>query len=480
MVALMDIISMSDWKKLQLTDHHAELKSLRLSGTTTGSMEANPDYDPNNSTSQNLHLYDFTGDDNAWKTNEDNLNASETPWISELRSVTGQNTPTTHKPFHIPGLRPVCMDMTLIPNNGSAAMNDGTVQPLTGGHWIYMSPIDVYGVDHSTFFVELEAQPSSPTLTYSMTDGTSTAIYEIDDVDIIPIGSGNVIIESTLGGHVSGSYFSDLDTGPVTICFPDFTASLTTGTGPDSGILPSTDPDVYNIALATGERYLYAETTDLDNYTYSITSPLINVTDYATKKLVFFFHLHGANSGHFEVHTSPSSESLYVSTQMAMQYSNWPGISGAMPQQPDTDDHWSGGDSNPNVGALLIGPGQIQASGSSPFNRVEVDLATFTSGYIWIVYESGDPSSPLYDQDSSDFAISNLYLNLGGYTQPETIPVVAPTPTLKISQASGYTNIRFLNLPESNPGIPGALYKREDPVVGFGEQSLIMISTGSA
>jgi hypothetical protein len=41
---LWDMIQMTSWKKLQLTDKHAELKTLRLSGTTSGGMQPNPTF----------------------------------------------------------------------------------------------------------------------------------------------------------------------------------------------------------------------------------------------------------------------------------------------------------------------------------------------------------------------------------------------------------------------------------------------------
>jgi hypothetical protein len=335
---------MSDWKKLQLTDKHAELKSLRLSGTTTASMIADPNYD---TTAQDLHLQNLFGGNLAWLDNVDNTNAEGDPWISEYREV----------------------DIL-----GSGA------------------------VLHRLFIAS---------------DGSST---------------------------------------------PD------SGTGPDYGIAATSNATQATIQQTGGARYLY---TDIDNeglVTYSMTSPHLDLTHYATKKLVFYFFLYGSNCGTLKVYTSTSADHI-EGQQLIMNYT---GENGTFAYT-----HYH-----------IVG--QIQTDSDDPWHRLEVDLSTentngnptLNEGYIWIVYESDGGNSE--DPDLAELSICNLFLELDDLTVPLELPYAADDPTLKVYTSGANTNVSFLNLPESNPGIPGALYKREDPVIGFGNQSLIMISTGSA
>jgi hypothetical protein len=191
--------------------------------------------------------------------------------------------------------------------------------------------------------------------------------------------------------------------------------------------------------------------------------------------------MYGENCGRFRVMYTTNLSSLNAAPSLPMQYSNWPGENGSIPAEGGVEQgsYWSGGTNNPDTSTMIIGTGQIQVTGSSPFNRVEVDLAPMTlPGYIWIVYESGNPAN-LSSQFKADFAIGNLYLELDGYTVTAQIPNIAPTPTLKVATSGENANVKFLNLPEFDPGVPGALYK--DPTTGENaSQAQIMISTGPA
>ena len=102
-------------------------------------------------------------------------------------------------------------------------------------------------------------------------------------------------------------------------------------TGPASGITP-TFVDLNSPTLAVTQTpntlYLYTETSDSGENTYSITSPLINLTDYSNTKLVFYFYLFGQNVGNFKVFTSTSNSSLLpsVAIQQNIRYAYDTGI----------------------------------------------------------------------------------------------------------------------------------------------------------
>jgi hypothetical protein len=469
---------MSSWKEIAISGSSPDLKSLYLSGTTTSSMEDNPNYFP---TASNLWLNNFSGDNNAWKTNEDNLNDDGSPWISTQRTIGNYGTSETHENFDVSGLSPICLPITLI-NNSNIDDGEAYVQNST----MLLIEMIQNDTDYTDYFVALAALGSG---TYTLTDGTSTAIYEITNVQTFQQDNAKIT-----GENINDTSILDLNLGPATICLPpsfttgsDMVEPLTPGTGPDHGITPSTasgdqGEGYYNVAQSYGTKYLYAETSDPGEKIYSITSPYIDLTDYSTKKLVFYFHLHGPNSGFFNVKTSTSATAITQDPSKQIKFSNWPGTAGNLPSGNIAANYWSGGSANPASYAYTVGPSEVQESPEAPFNRAEVDLSTFTSGYIWIMYTSGWPGSvgQFLDPDKSDFAIGNLYLDLGGYSQPEQFAFAAETPTLEV-KGTNFLNqnnysVRFVNLPQSDPEVLGALYK--DPSNLTGIRSQVRISNG--
>ena len=466
---------MSSWKEIAISGSSPELKSLHLSGTNDGTeYSINGLYQPND---ELLHLAYFTSvpdiDNNAWQTNENNLNDNLTPWVSKVRSVTSpEGVLTTHQGFDRSGLSHLCLPITIT----DTSANPGQVG-LQSNTAILIDDVQ-NGVDYADYFNALDAATSGWG-TYTLTDGTFTASYEIGTVEGFSAGNTRITGNPT---ENDGVQLQSLSIGNGEICLPPASTTgsnmiepLTTGTGPTSGINPG-QTTAKNRNQTSPFKFLYAETSDPGEHTYSIASPFINLHDYIEKKLVFFFHLHGANCGTFKVYTSPSSESLVNASVRAMRYSSWPGANGAFPNSAESNNYWSGGSVNFSDIAYSVGPGEVQEAATSPFNRVEVDLTSFTSGYIWIVYESGNPGIDLGDSPAdapkADFAIGSLYLDLQGYTQPEYFALVAETPTLEVK----FDHVRFVNLPTSDPEVLGALYK--DPSNLTGIRSQIRISNG--
>jgi len=455
---------MSTWKKIAISGSNADVKSLYLSGTNDGTTYiANPNYYP---TASDLHLANFTGDNDAWKTNEDNLNDNLTTWTSSTRTVINYDgTTSLHQGFDVSGLSPVCLPITLI---GSSNIGDGEAW-VQNSTMLFIEAITQNGEDITSYFQALVGvNPGS--LTYTLTDGVSNAIYTIDQVEVFNFN--NVKLTGT---SVNGVSLLDLNLGSAEICLPLMGyEQLTTGTGPNHGVIPYQNTSTVS-TQTTGQKYLYAETSDPGEHTYSITSPFIDLQYYIHKKLIFFFHLHGNNCGEFKVYTSADNLNI-LNGLKAMTYSNWPGANGAFPNSVEVDNHWSGGSLNTSDVTFKVGPGEVQEEGTSPFNRVEVDLSSFTSGYIWIVYESGNPGIDLGDSPEdapkADFAIGNLFLDLDGYTQPIQFAEVAETPTLEVK----FDHVRFVNLPVLDPGVLGALYK--DPSNLTGIRSQVRISNG--
>ena len=469
---------MSSWKEITISGSNPDLKSVFLSGTTTASMETNTNYFP---TASNLWLYDFSGDNDDWQTNDANLSDNGGRWISSTRTVTESiNISSTHQGFDVSGLSPICLPITI--TGGSANTGQVGIQSNTS---ILIDDI-LNGVDYFHYFNALAALTSSWG-SYTLTDGNLTASYEIYSVQRFQNANTRITGES-----INGVGLSQLNIDDGEICLPpsfttgsDMYEPLTTGTGPDEGITPSTASSdqgegYYNVAQAFEAKYLYAETSDPGENTYSITSPYIDVTDYATKKLVFYFHLHGENCGTFKVYTSTSSSSLQGGYLKPIHYSNWPGTAGNLPGGNIADTYWSGGFNNTAPYGFSVGPSEVQESGEAPFNRAEVNLYDFDTGYIWIVYESGNPGIDLEDSPANapkaDFAIGNLYLDLGGYLQPEQFAIVAETPTLEVKSPTLNDFIRFINLPQSDPEVLGALYKHPPDLLST--RSRIRISNG--
>jgi len=454
---------MSNWKEIAISGSSPNLKSAFLSGTTTASMEANGNYYP---TASNLWLNNFSGDNDDWKTNDDNLNDNGDSWISSTRTVVNQNGSTsTHKSFDVLGLSPACLPTTITtnanPQPGEIKIQNNNVIFLDG----FQNSIDYTAYFNSLVLLE------SYTGSYTLTDGTNTASYQITNVESFSNNNYKVY-----GNFISGAQLNLLATGPAEICLPGLEAS-TTGTGASHGITPSTSSNALNVEQTLDTKYLYAETSDTGENTYSITSPFIDITDYATKKLVFYFHLHGPNCGNFKVYSSASPGSLAGSSTRVIQYSNWPSSeTGNLPGGTQATSYFSGGTNNPYLFTYAVGPGEVQTHVNSTFNRAEVSLTSFNIGYIWIVYESGNPGIDLEDSPAdapkADFAIGNLYLDLGGYLQPEQFAVVAETPTLEVKNDF----VRFVNLPLSDPLVLGALYK--DPSNLTGIRSQVRISNG--
>ena len=259
-----------------------------------------------------------------------------------------------------------------------------------------------------------------------------------------------------VSGYNPEGYNLQSNTGPASGINPTF-AELNTG-------LASTG---YAIDQTPDTLYLYTETSDSGENTYSITSPLINLTDYSNPKLVFYFYLFGQNAGNFKVFTSTSHLSILpsVATQqnispvMLNEQFNLYFISDPVSQ----------------VGYQISNvPNQnTHTDNSSPWYRAEVDLTSFTEGYIWIVYESGGPNViQQYHPDQADFAISNVFLDLGSYIVPETELIDNYELSLKVLGDA----IKLYGLPEEDPHEEGQLY--QDPDFINANQGFILISNG--
>lgn len=251
-------------------------------------------------------------------------------------------------------------------------------------------------------------------------------------------------------------------------------------TGPASGITPTfaelnTGLAVtgYAIDQTPNTLYLYTETSDEGENIYSITSPLINLTDYSNTKLVFYFYLFGQNAGNFKVFTSTSNLSLVPSVDDAIQQNIRPVM---LNEQFDL---YFISDPVSQVGyqgAQIVG--QTHTNNSSPWYRAEVDLTSFTEGYVWIVYESGGPNGAILDQ--ADFAISNVFLanpdntmlDSDSYLIPETEEIDNYELSLKVLGDA----IKLYGLPEEDPHEEGQLY--QDPDFINENQGFILISNG--
>lgn len=253
------------------------------------------------------------------------------------------------------------------------------------------------------------------------------------------------------------------------LSFPE----ATSGTGPSHGLanpVPNTFPIVRTLSQGVGAPFLYTETSDPLNRTYSITSPLIDLTDWGSKKLIFYFYMFGANCGNVKVYTSTSNTEI-TGPPRELRYSTWPGPGNPNPTQ--NEQFYSDT-------VFQIGPGQVQESADTTWNRAEVDLQNtaepvvasneLNEGYIWIVYESGD-ADPFTDPNTikGDFAIGNLFLQLGEYEQP--LQSIITAPALEVDG----TNIQFHGLLPYDPHEVGALYKETYP---DGSASFIKISNG--
>jgi hypothetical protein len=241
-------------------------------------------------------------------------------------------------------------------------------------------------------------------------------------------------------------------------------------TGPASGITPSS-VDLISPSLAVSQTpntlYLYTETSYAGEHTYSIVSPLINLTDYSNAKLAFYFYLFGANCGNFKVFTSTSNSSISssVATQQDISYAYDTGLGFFDLSDPVSQVGYQGDQ----------GSGQTHNDNSSKWYRAEVDLISFTEGYVWIVYESGGSNQQqfLY-QSQADFAISNVFLDLDldNYLIPETEEIDNYELSLKVLG----TAIDIYGLPESDPEEEGQLY--QDPNFLTSTNGFILISNG--
>ena len=337
-----------EWQKLTTSGSNAHLEALHLLGATfTVAEVSNSAYLPDD---QAFRLHNFIGDNDSWKDNNANSNASEDPWIStHFRTVDG----VPHKGFDVSGF----------------------------------------------------SQYGNP----------------------------------------------QIDTGPAS------------GINPSISQLTSAPLTINQTA---NTLYLYTETSDSDENTYSITSPLINLTDYPNTKLAFYFYLNGANCGNIKVFTSTSNLSIdpSVATQQNISHAEPTGFGFAVLSAPVSQ----------------VGPEEIHNNNSSKWHRAEVDLTSFTEGYVWIVYESGNPSiagavsSGNFDflGGLADFAISNVFLDFGSYIVPETEEIDNYELSLKVLGDA----IKLYGLPEEDPHEEGQLY--QDPDFINANQGYILISNG--
>ena len=249
-------------------------------------------------------------------------------------------------------------------------------------------------------------------------------------------------------------------------------------TGPESGITPTfleLNPGLSGQGNAIDQTsdtlYLYTETSDSDENTYSITSPLINLTDYSDTKLVFYFYLFGANCGNFKVFTSTNPLSLLSNEDNAIQQNIRP----VMLNDQFGSNIYYLSDPVSQVGydGDLESIGQTHTNNSSPWYRAEVDLTSFTEGYVWIVYESGGNAlDQLSTPFQADFAISNVFLDFGSYIVPETEEINNYELSLKVLGDA----IKLYGLPEEDPHEEGQLY--QDPDFINANQGYILISNG--
>jgi len=250
---------------------------------------------------------------------------------------------------------------------------------------------------------------------------------------------------------------------------PETSGVMDSTTGPNHGINNTGQtPNQTGMTLpqTTDTNFLYTETSDSGNFTYSITSPLLDLTLWTTKKLVFYFYMFGSNCGNFKVYTSTSNDHITGPPREFKYTANGTGL---------------------EFGDTLAGPvtelaGQQQTDNSSNWHRAEVNLASTTTpptqandlqgGYIWIVYESGD-DDPTSNPNSikADFAIGSLFLETSGYSGPITVDVLKPSLSV-VSNA-----IKFYGLPTSDPEVAGALWQKPGTNLNSAI-SYIMISDG--
>ena len=249
----------------------------------------------------------------------------------------------------------------------------------------------------------------------------------------------------------------------------------TPGTGPIGGPGVSIPyPTEFTIPQFTTGKYIYAETSDPGEWRYSIVSPYIDLTDYTTKKLVFYFYMYGSNCGTTSVLYSPSNSSLENAQELLLSF-------------------WNGTAWSTNQLELKAGDdyGTMQGTSEEDWFRAEVDLTysevsaggitiswpEVTQGYLWIKYISGDGQGDgqTYVSTEADFAIMNIKLELDGYVVP---PLVPSEGNYETTLKAFSEVIKFHGLPTEDPEIEGALYK--DIAFINEPKTYVLVSTGSA
>ena len=191
--------------------------------------------------------------------------------------------------------------------------------------------------------------------------------------------------------------------------------------------------------------FLHADTSDLANTgEFALVTPKIRLTQYhSDSKLVFYFHMTSPqlasppgtltvwSSTSPDYHYGGSTYSLSNANQFLLKYFiGW----------DDTGE--------PEYSTENDISGRHQLNQSDAYRRCEVDLDDLTldtDQYIWIKYVGGGNAW-------GDLALGHIYFTT---TVDSTTTVTYPNPNLKVYA----TDIRFHNLPISDPGKVGQLWK---------------------
>jgi len=215
------------------------------------------------------------------------------------------------------------------------------------------------------------------------------------------------------------------------------------GTGPDGGVAWTDPTGSIPMEKNIDETlpYLHADTSDVENSTsgltaggpsgiFSLVSPPIQLTsNHSNSKLVFYHHMYSAGDtmGTLKVFKCSSSSSLVTAEHLQLTF--WDGAS-------------------ERGGYSIVGP--QQASQSDPYYWVEVDvsgLSTTEPEYIWIIYQGGGDYQ-------GDCALGHIH-----FTTTDTPDDVITTTSAPVALKVYSSDIKFHNLPTSDPNNPGQLWK---------------------
>jgi len=233
-----------------------------------------------------------------------------------------------------------------------------------------------------------------------------------------------------------------------------------TGTGPDGGIVwggPGAD-STKAISYSGVDAWLHADTSAITSYTpeaggitgvFSLVSPRIELTEnhYSNPKLIFYQHMYSSNNmmGNLKVFRCSSATQLGSATLLPLTYYDGTAVMA--------------------TGTVISG--NQQTNQTDPYRRVEVDLSSLSTSsaeYIWIIYKGGGSSR-------GDCALGHIYLQA-----PEAPQSVTTTTNPPVALQVNASDIKFHNLPTSDPETQGQLWK--DNLGGNGALSYIRVSAG--